>query len=93
MKGTRIEGLAVVRVVDGDTIRVALADGTEESLRLACVDTEESQPGRNDPDKPVTAAGTAATAMAKAYFAAPGGGIATVDLEFETDGAVDLASP
>lgn len=91
--GTRIEGLRVVRVVDGDTIRVALADGTEESLRLACVDTEESLPGRNDPDKPVTTAGKAAAAMAKAYFLAAAGGRAAVDLEFETDGAVDLASP
>ncbi|MDP9364959.1 MAG: thermonuclease family protein [Chloroflexota bacterium] len=91
--GTRIGGLRVVRVVDGDTIRVALADGTEESLRLACVDTEESLPGRNDPNKPVTAAGKAASAMAKAYFAEPGGGMATVDLEFETDGDVDLTSP
>lgn len=89
--GTRIKDLQIVKVTDGDTIRVALADGTEESLRLACVDTEESLPGRNDPDKPVTEAGKLASAMAKAYFATAGGGFATVDVEFETDRPVDLA--
>ena len=89
--GTRIEGLRIVRVTDGDTIRVAMPDGTEESLRLACVDTEESLPGRNDPDKPVTEAGKAASEMVKAYFTAPDGGVAPIDIEFETDGPVDLA--
>ena len=90
--GTRIGGLQVTRVIDGDTIRVVLRDGSDETLRLACVDTEESQPGRNDPDKPVTEAGKMASAMAKAYFATPGGAFAKVDIEFETEGWVDLSS-
>ena len=42
--GTRIADLQVTKVVDGDTVKVML-DGVEESLRLACVDTEESLPG------------------------------------------------
>ncbi len=90
-KGSRFEGRRIVRTTDGDTIRVAMPDGTEESLRLACVETEESLPGRNDPDRPVTEAGKAASAMAKAYFAASGGRFAPIDTEFETDGPVDLA--
>ena len=90
--GTRIEGLQVVRVIDGDTIRVVMPNGEEESLRLAGVDTEESQPGAATPDKPVTEAGKAASEMAKAYFATAGGGLAQVDLEFETDGPVDTTA-
>ena len=90
--GTRIEGLQVIRVTDGDTLRVAMPDGTEESLRLACVDTEESLPGRDNPDKPVTEAGKMAAAMAKGYFATPEGGLARVDIEFEVEGEVDLTS-
>ena len=42
--GTRIQNLKVTKVVDGDTIKV-LIEGEEESLRLICVDTEESYPG------------------------------------------------
>lgn len=45
------------------------------------MDTEESLPGS---DKPVTLAGKAASEMAKAYFE-EGGGLATVELEFDTD--------
>lgn len=82
--GTRIANLPVVRVVDGDTIRVSV-QGQEEALRLACVDTEESQPGAS---KPVTAVGRATATMAKAYFAAGAGGPALVDLEFDTDDPV-----
>lgn len=76
----------MIRVTDGDTLRVAMPDGTEESLRLACVDTEESLPGRDDPDKPVTEAGKMASAMAKQYFATPDGGLARVDIELIFDG-------
>ena len=82
--GTRIENLKVTKVVDGDTIRVLLQN-QEESLRLISVDTEESQPGGS---KPVTEAGKAASAMAKEYFAAPGGGLAQVDIEFDSDDPV-----
>jgi micrococcal nuclease len=84
--GTRITNLPVTKVVDGDTVKVMLG-GVEESLRLACVDTEESLPGS---DKPVTEAGKAASAMAKDFFAEAGGGFATVDLEFDTDDPVDV---
>lgn len=81
--GTRIQGLQVTKVVDGDTIRVRLMD-KDESLRLTCVDTEESLPGS---DKPVTKAGKAASAMAKEYFESEGA-LAQVEIEFDTDDAV-----
>jgi micrococcal nuclease len=84
--GTRISNLQVTRVIDGDTIRVAL-DDEEEPLRLTCVDTEESLPGS---DKPVTAAGKAASEMAKQYFASNEGGLAQIDLEFDTDDPPDV---
>jgi micrococcal nuclease len=84
--GTRIEDLQVTKVVDGDTIKVLL-DGKEESLRLICVDTEESQPGSS---KPVTEAGKAASAMAKGYFKSPGGGLCQVAVEFDTDDPVEV---
>lgn len=88
--GTRLQDLRIVKVTDGDAIRVALPDGTEESLRLARVDTEESLPGGTSPDKPVTEAGKAASATAKAYFV-EGEGVVRVDVEFESDGPIDLA--
>jgi micrococcal nuclease len=47
--GTRISNLQVTRVIDGDTIRVAL-DDDEEPLRLTCIDTEESLPGSDKPE-------------------------------------------
>jgi micrococcal nuclease len=83
--GTRISDLPVTKVVDGDTIKVQI-DAAQESLRLACVDTEESQPGGS---KPVTRAGKAASEMAKAYFTTSGGGLARVDIEFDTDDPVE----
>jgi micrococcal nuclease len=48
-EGTTAEA-TVVRVVDGDTVVVSV-QGTEEKLRLAGLDTEESNHGS---DKPVT---------------------------------------
>jgi micrococcal nuclease len=84
--GTKIKNLSITKVIDGDTVKV-LIKGKEESLRLACVDTEESQPGGS---KPATEAGKAASAMAKKYFSLPGGGLSQVDLEFETDDPVEV---
>ena len=84
--GTRIAALQVTKVVDGDTIKVQL-EGDEETLRLICVDTEESHPGGS---KPVTEAGKAASQMAKQYFALPGGALTRVDIEFDTDDPVDV---
>lgn len=84
--GTRIENLALTKVVDGDTVKVML-DDTEESLRLAAIDTEESLSGSS---KPITAAGRAASEFAKSYFSAAGGGLATVDIEFDTDDPVEV---
>lgn len=81
--GTRIQGLQVTKAVDGDTIKVRLND-KDESLRLTCVDTEESLPGS---DKPVTEAGKAASEMAKTYFES-GSDLAVVDIEFDTDDPV-----
>jgi micrococcal nuclease len=84
--GTRISDLQVTEVIDGDTIRVETDDG-EESLRLACVDTEESRSGSG---KPVTRAGKEASEMAKEYFATGGGGLDRVDMEFDTDDPVEV---
>ncbi len=84
---TRIPNLQITRVVDGDTVKVTL-NGKTESLRLICVDTEESY---SSTSKPVTAAGKAASEMAKQYFATADGGLAKVDIEFDTDDAVEVA--
>ena len=43
IKGTKVDA-TVVRVVDGDTIRVKVK-GQEESLRILSIDTEESNAG------------------------------------------------
>lgn len=74
MGGTTVQ-TEVVRVVDGDTLRVKLADGTEESLRILALDTEESNAGSN---KPVTPWGKKAKEQANELFAAGD----TVGLEF-----------
>lgn len=84
---TRIPNLQVTKVVDGDSIKISL-NGKTESLRLICVDTEESHSGGS---KPVTAAGKAASEMAKKYFATAGGGLAQIDIEFDTDDSVEVA--
>jgi micrococcal nuclease len=84
---TRIQNLQITQVVDGDTIKVAL-NGKIESLRLICVDTEESHSGGS---KPVTVAGKEASEMAKKYFATEGGGLAKVNIEFDTDDPIAIA--
>jgi len=84
---TRIPNLQVTKVVDGDSIKISL-NGKTESLRLICVDTEESHPGGS---KPVTTAGKAASEMAKKYFATDGGGLAQIDIEFDTHDSVEVA--
>jgi hypothetical protein len=68
MKGTVIKNLKLVKVIDGDTIKVLL-DNEQESIRFVCLDTEESQHGG---DKPVTNAGLLASKWAKQYFGAEG---------------------
>jgi micrococcal nuclease len=83
--GTRIENLQVTKIADGDTISVSL-EGKTESLRLACVDTEE-KPG--SPKRPHTKAGVMASEMAKQYFSATNT-LVKVDIEFETDDPVDV---
>ena len=64
-EGTTLKA-TVNRVVDGDTLVVDL-DGAEEKLRLAALDTEESNRGS---DKPVTPWGKKAKEEAGAFFAA-----------------------
>jgi endonuclease YncB( thermonuclease family) len=54
--GTTVEG-TVVRVIDGDTVRIQ-ADGREASIRNLALDTEESNSG--SPTKPQTPWGRAA---------------------------------
>lgn len=84
---TRIQNLQITQVVDGDTIKVSF-NGKIESLRLICVDTEESHLGGS---KPVTAAGKAASEMAKKYFATANGELTQVDIEFDTDDPIEIA--
>jgi micrococcal nuclease len=90
MKGTVIRDVKLTKVVDGDTVKVQL-QGEEESLRLACLDTEESWAGGS---KPVTNAGKLASGWAKAYFGADDDGFptqdVTVDIEFDTTDPVDV---
>ena len=84
--GTKIE-VPFVRVVDGDTVRVEIDDGTavvEESLRILSLDTEESNAGGN---KPVTPHGVAAKSEAEDFF----DGESTVELEFPSDDPLDVA--
>jgi micrococcal nuclease len=84
---TRIQNLQITKVVDGDTVKVDI-DGKNESLRLICVDTEESYSGGS---KPVTVAGKEASEMAKQYFATEDGGLAKIDIEFDTDDPIEIA--
>ena len=90
MKGTVIKDLKLTKVADGDTIKLML-DDKEESIRFACLDTEESQHGS---DKPVTNAGILASKWAKAYFEANVQGIPSgdvqVDIEFDTNDPVQV---
>ena len=74
MQGTTFDA-TVVRVVDGDTIRVAVPGGSEESLRILSIDTEESRAGGS---KPMTPFGVKAKEEAERLFK-PGD---TVTLEF-----------
>lgn len=90
MKGTIIKNLKLTKVIDGDTIKIML-DDKKESIRFACLDTEESQHGS---DKPVTNAGILASKWAKAYFGANEQGIPScdvrVDIEFDTNDPVQV---
>lgn len=90
MRGTIIKNLKLIKVIDGDTIKLLLND-KEESIRFACLDTEESQHGS---DKPVTEAGIKASKWAKTYFGANAQGIppgdVRVDLEFDTNDPVQV---
>jgi len=49
MKGTVIKNLNLIKVIDGDTIKVLL-ENEQESIRLTCLDTEESQRGGDKPE-------------------------------------------
>lgn len=90
MKGTTIKNLKLTKVIDGDTVKILL-NNEQESIRLTCLDTEESQHGG---DKPVTTAGILASKWAKQYFGAneqgsPNGDV-RVDLEFDTNDPVQV---
>ena len=88
MPGTRIEQVKLTKVVDGDTIK-AEVEGKVESLRLTCLDTEESLAGSN---KPVTNAGKLASQWAKDFFGVDAKGIPSretkIDIEFDTNDPV-----
>ncbi len=90
MKGTFIKNLKLIKVIDGDTIKILL-DNEQESIRFVCLDTEESQHGGS---KPVTNAGILASKWAKEYFGAneqaiPNGDV-RVDIEFDTNDPVQV---
>jgi micrococcal nuclease len=88
--GTTLERVQLMRVFDGDTIAVSIG-GKSESVRLVCLDTEESLYGGR---KPVTHAGALASAFAKRFFGAATTGVprrtVRVDLEFDTDDPLDV---
>jgi micrococcal nuclease len=90
MKGTVITNLKLIKVIDGDTIKILL-NNEQESIRFTCLDTEESQHGS---DKPVTNAGILASKWAKQYFGTNEQGIPNgdvhVDLEFDTNDPVQV---
>ena len=64
MNGTTLNA-TVVRVVDGDTLKVNIKDHGQESLRILSIDTEESFPNSG---KPVTSLGHAAKAEAENFW-------------------------
>ena len=92
MPGTSIKNRKLTKVVDGDTIKVEI-EGKEESLRLCCLDTEESWAGGS---KPVTNAGKLASKWAKSYFGVnqegfpENGNEIKVDIEFDTNDPVPV---
>ncbi len=92
MSGTTIKDLKLTKVVDGDTFKVEI-NGKVESLRLCCLDTEESWAGGS---KPVTNAGKLASKWAKSYFGVnqegfPGNGDEIIlDIEFDTNDPVPV---
>ncbi|TNE52163.1 MAG: thermonuclease family protein [Deltaproteobacteria bacterium] len=83
--GTRLDNVQVLDVIDGDTIRVEI-NGEQESLRLVCLDTEESQKGS---DKPVTNAGKLASEMAKKFFTEADGSWCKISMEFESNASLE----
>ena len=85
-----IEGTKLTKLVEGDTVKVEI-DGKEESLRLCCLDTEESWSGGS---KPVTKAGQLASKWTKQYFgvdddSSPTGEI-LINIEFDTKDPVNV---
>ncbi len=90
MSGTTMKGLKLTEVVDGDTVKVEI-NSKEESLRLCCLDTEES---RASGSKPVTNAGKLASKWTKGYFGVSedgfpnDGDVIRVDVEFDTSDPV-----
>ena len=88
MQGTKIENLLLLKVIDGDTVKVEL-EGKKESLRLLSLDTEESRGGGH---KPVTNAGKLASAWAKKWFGTNEEGMPEsdirVNIEFDTSDPV-----
>ncbi|AFY57459.1 micrococcal nuclease-like nuclease [Rivularia sp. PCC 7116] len=80
IKGTTVDA-TVVRVVDGDTVRVEV-QGKEESLRILGLDTEESNAGS---PKPVSPWGKEAKKEAEKLFKAGD----KVKLEFPGDEVVE----
>ncbi len=90
MAGTGMKALKLLKVIDGDTVKVEI-NSKDESLRLCCLDTEESWSGGS---KPVTNAGKLASKWAKKFFGVKDNGFPEVndeimvDIEFDTNDPV-----
>ena len=63
------EAVRVQRVVDGDTLKVRLADGRRQRVRLVGIDTPETK----KPDTPVQCGGPQATALMRRLVLDRGG--------------------
>ena len=80
--GTHFD-VPLVKVEDGDTIKVQLPGG-EENVRVLCLDTEE-KPGSSG-SKPKTPFGLQATERAEQFFA----GASQVTLEFPGTESIEI---
>lgn len=67
--------VTIVKVTDGDTVKVKLPNGTEESVRLLLIDTPETV----HPSKPVQPFGPEASALAKELM--PVGSKVTLEMD------------
>ena len=84
--GKAREQARVQRVVDGDTLKVRLADGRKQRVRLVGIDTPETK----RPDTPVQCGGPQASALMRRLVLDPRGrGVAVILVRDQTQDAED----